>query len=310
MSKTFVSSLLAAIACCSVLSMSVNAQLTMQQAEAAYKSLSESPAAKIPVHTATTSDGSRFCIIGPSNLLPPKPPAPTPTPTPGNVNLAVKLWFEIVNGDQPTGRFVNPEKYKFQRMERFRIWMDSATPITTAISQYYPNTGLAGKPVYPDTKYPSTFGIIPPGKPYPLPVLFAMDDTLEDEHMMIAISDAATKGSGIAWTTQQMTDFNASTTTQAATQVETPVTGGSTFVNTSTTAPTVSNGTSRFLVTVQEKISTTAATDLKAENRFVVVGPQPTPTPTPVISEKPSDVQSILVHANGTGVATLQLHKD
>lgn len=122
---------------CTLQSISVSADLTTEEAEAAYKALTQSPAASIPVHTATTSDGSRFSIIGAADLTPPKPPVPNPTPT-----LAVKLWFELVNGDQPTGRFVNPEKHKFQKAERFRIWIDSATPITAAISQYFPDSGL------------------------------------------------------------------------------------------------------------------------------------------------------------------------
>ena len=309
MRRTFVSIGIAALVFCSLQSISVSADLTTEEAEAAYKALTHSPAASIPVHTATTSDGSRFSIIGAADLTPPKPPNPTPTPTP---TLAVKLWFELVNGDQPTGRFVNPEKHKFQKVERFRIWIDSATPITAAISQYFPDSGLGGKPVYPDAKYPSTFGVIPPARPYPLPVLFAMDDTLEDEHMMIAISDATTSGSGIAWPAAQLSALNASATTQAANQSQLPVTGAGPFINTATTTPAVAGGTSRFLATVSDKIVETAASDLKGQNRFTIVPPGQSATPVnpPLISDKPADVQSILLHGNGTGVATFQLHKD
>ncbi|MFK7819949.1 MAG: hypothetical protein AB8G99_14600 [Planctomycetaceae bacterium] len=294
-------------------------QLSYQQAMQKFNALRKSPAAKAPVHTITTQSGSRFSIIGEADVKPPPPPIPgpvTPTVTP---KLAVKVWFEQVNGMQPTGMYMNPEKHKFQRKERFRIWFETATPITLAISQYYPSGARIGKPVYPDQAYPSTFGVVTPGAPFALPVLFAMDDTLVDEHMMLAISDATTSA-GPTWNQNQLTSMGATQTTTPADQFGTTRTGTATkdpFFNTQATKPQLGATTSRFLALASDKIENTAKKDLKAKNRFTIIGPAvgpstPTPTPQPPLppSRTYTDVQSVMLHANGSGVATFRLNKD
>ena len=313
--KKFIFTTALAIAACAMLSTAAQAQsVSYQQANMMFQKLSRSPAASVPVHTATTSNGSRFSVIGKADTTPPPPVVIqpiTPTVTP---SLGVKVWFELVNGTVPTGQFVNPEKHKFQRQERFRVVVQTATPITMAISQYYPERSGAGKPVYPDAKYPSTYGVIPPNVRYPLPVLFAMDDTLTDEHMMLAISSATSSTSPVAWNQQQLTALGATPTTTPANQFGTTRTAGG-FINQPVSKPAVAAGTSRFLAAASEKIAATATADLKKKNRFTIVSPGPAPTPggtPPVIppSPNPEDVQSILLHGNGSGVATFRLHKD
>lgn len=107
------------------------------------------------------------------------PPAAPPVP----IGLAAKIWGQKLDDAGQPGEFINLTKHKWQRKERFYLWLDVAVPVQLAVFQNYPATQgqLSSKQVSPDERYPETLATIVPGKPFRFPVMFEMDDNLIDE---------------------------------------------------------------------------------------------------------------------------------
>jgi|GEM_PF-3712575 len=91
-------------------------------------------------------------------------------PGPGNVPvcMAIKIWGEIVEGPDK-GKFVNLDKYKWQRQQKFRLHVATAFDITMAVFQVFPENRPSAVQVSPLKKYPETFSTIPQCKDYALP---------------------------------------------------------------------------------------------------------------------------------------------
>lgn len=95
----------------------------------------------------------------------------------------VMVWFQLADG-----RFVNPTKHKWQRKERFKVFIRVPVPVYIGLYQNYPEDRPPSRQVYPDAAYPDTFCVVPPGVDFALPVDFEMDDDLRDEIMSMVVT--------------------------------------------------------------------------------------------------------------------------
>lgn len=118
-------------------------------------------------------------------------PAPEASQPP--LCLGVKIWGQLVDPFGQPGPFVNLVKHKWQRKERFHLWLESAVPVQLALFQNYPEGRPASKQISPDPRFPQTFATIMPGQPYRFPVLIEMDDDLRDELMSLVVVRADTQ---------------------------------------------------------------------------------------------------------------------
>jgi hypothetical protein len=84
------------------------------------------------------------------------------------------------------------QKYRWQRSERFYLWLDTAVPLQLSIFQNYPDGRPESRQVTPDERYPATFATIMPGRPFRYPVLLQADDDLRDEIVSIIVVRADT----------------------------------------------------------------------------------------------------------------------
>ena len=100
--------------------------------------------------------------------------------------------IKLVNPAGQAGPYVNVVKHKWQRRERFYLWLETAVPIQLALFQNYPEGLLPSRQVSPDERFASSFATIMPGGPYRFPVLFKTDDDLRDEQVSLVVvrSDA------------------------------------------------------------------------------------------------------------------------
>lgn len=121
-----------------------------------------------------TIDGAKLRICPQTN------PVTIPGPDRTDVSMAVKLWGEIAEG-RDKGRYVNLQKYKWQRSQKFRLHVSSAFPVSMGVFQTYPEDRPPTKQVSPTRSVPSTFSIIPAAADYSLPFFFKTDDDLRDE---------------------------------------------------------------------------------------------------------------------------------
>ncbi|EMI53517.1 hypothetical protein [Rhodopirellula sallentina] len=111
-----------------------------------------------------------------------------PTPTPPNPGcISVKVWGQLVNPNGTPGPYVNLTKHKWERKQRFHLWLDTAVPLQLSFFQNYPEGRPKSKQISPDPQFPSTFSTIMPGAPYKFPVMIEMDDDLRDEQMSIIL---------------------------------------------------------------------------------------------------------------------------
>jgi len=94
--------------------------------------------------------------------------------------MAIKIWGEIVEGPDK-GKFVNLDKYKWQRQQKFRLHVATAFDITMAVFQVFPENRPSAVQVNSLKEYPETFSTIPRCKDYVLPFEFETDDDLIDE---------------------------------------------------------------------------------------------------------------------------------
>ena len=139
------------------------------------------PGAKAPRYTTTKFDigGDPIEIAtGECTIEPVSPLDPDHAP----YHLGIQVWFQLADG-----RYVNPVKHKWQRRERFWIWVESAVPLQVALFQNYPDDQPRSRQVYPDVRYPATFHTLFPGHSKRLPVMFVMDDDLRDELMSMVV---------------------------------------------------------------------------------------------------------------------------
>ncbi len=131
--------------------------------------------------------------------------------------LAVKIWGQLVNPDGTLGPYVNLTKHKWQRKERFYMWLQTAVPIQLSFFQNFPEGRPKSKQISPDPAFPDTFSTIMPGAPYKFPVLIEMDDDLRDEQMGIVVVRADSQilpiNGGTATATAGTTGASANATT-------------------------------------------------------------------------------------------------
>ena len=115
--------------------------------------------------------------------------APVPCPDPGQPPLCmgVKIWGQLVDPLGNPGPCVNLQKHKWQRSERFYLWLEAAVPVQLSLFQNYPEGRPASRQVSPDPAFPQTFATIPAGQPYRFPALIQMDDDLRDELVSIVV---------------------------------------------------------------------------------------------------------------------------
>jgi len=123
--------------------------------------------------------GERVTIVGCPTDAPPPPTTPIP------MQLAVRVWGQLVDYAGNPGPFVNLQKHKWQRNERFYLWIDTAVPLQLSIFQNYPDGRPASRQVTPDPRFPATFATIMPGRPFRYPVMLKVDDDLRDEIISI-----------------------------------------------------------------------------------------------------------------------------
>lgn len=216
--------------------------------------------------------GTKFNIAPVQNLVPNKPP----------YRCGIAVWFQLEDG-----RFVNPIKHKWQRRERFRIWIEPAVPVTVSLHQNYSDDRPGSRQVYPDIRYPETFRSFPACRPVTLPVSFEMDDDLIDEIMSMVVvrCDAG------------LLPFNQPTAPAG-------VTPGAT----STSGP---GGTFRASAEMLSRFndSANASGTINGESsRFDIVGP-PINT-SPEFSQTPADVQFFMFGVGNSHQFQLTLHKD
>jgi hypothetical protein len=137
-----------------------------------------------------TQTPTKIRLVGPSEI----PPVQVIENGPP-MGLAVKIYGQVLDVAGQPGAFINLTKHKWQRKERFFLWLETAVPLQLAVFQNYPQTqGLVpSRQVSPDERFPETFGTILPGQPYRFPVMLEMDDNLIDEivSFIVVRADAA-----------------------------------------------------------------------------------------------------------------------
>lgn len=204
------------------------------------------------------------------------------------IKMGVAIWGELAQGPQ-AGQKVNFIKHKWQRREQFYVWVESAVPVQLSIFQEYAEGGPQPKPVIPDPAYPSTFATVMPGQPFKIPVVFEMDDNLQDELMSIVVVRAQ---SGIL-------PMNSA----AGNALGSSPNGGDS--NTSGVGGAIKASQAKFAGLNQQASSTGSVNG--ASTKFVITGPDES---LPPISNEPDDVEFVCMGFGDVGRLMLVLHKD
>ena len=135
------------------------------------------------IEMKVTPASGKFRLVGDCEIEPAPPIIPGGLPT----CLAVKIWGQPIDSFGQGGAYVNLTKHKWQRRERFYLWLETAVPIQLAFFQNYPEGRPASRQVSPDVRFPETFATIMPGAPYRFPVKIELDDDLRDEQMSLVV---------------------------------------------------------------------------------------------------------------------------
>ncbi|MDR2756554.1 MAG: hypothetical protein LBC20_12685 [Planctomycetaceae bacterium] len=131
----------------------------------------------------------------------------------------MKVYFQLANGN-----FVNPSLHRWNPQEKFKIFVVAPVAGYFVLIQNYPEDRPPTRQVYPDTKYPATFTVIPPGKLFELPVKFETDKDLRKETLVLTFAriDEPAIGESVAVTaTRETTATVTETTTATITETET-----------------------------------------------------------------------------------------
>ncbi len=231
------------------------------------------------------------------------------------VRLGLKICGQLLDAAGNPAQFVNLTKHKWQRKERFWLWVESAVPVQLAVFQNYPEGRPPSRQISPDEAYPTTFGTLLPGKPVRFPVLFQMDDDLRDEIISFVVLRADAQALPINGAVVQAT-----ATAQATTIINAPLpTGPAVRVEAGAQAQALganvnSNGT---LKGAALKMSRDILSELNTQVRArpVVKGQKldlvgEPPAQAPAVSAESNDVAIVLLGVGRVAQKELVFHKD
>lgn len=107
-----------------------------------------------------------------------------PSQAEGAPAMAISVWCQL----EKTKRYVDPAKHVWTPKERFRLWLKTAVPVQIFIYQNFPSDRRQSQLVFPQPKHPESYSTILPGESFMLPVLFEMDDDLDEEFISVVFA--------------------------------------------------------------------------------------------------------------------------